>query len=451
MKRKLFKKYLSLLLMVLISIQFLVGCSSKTIDLNLYSEEFKENNIEELYIYENSINETALANDYILENIVLEDNTYEYKVEETIIAQSYIIEIQVGSTTEEEILKQLPPDIEEYDINWSKVISKFAIGTTVILAVGVVKLLYGESTYFLFASPITVTKEALISGAIGATLNQMHAVSLNKKSSYGVKKYAIEGFASGFMWGAITSSLKIYSKNFKLPKTLKLSNGDKVKIKMDGSVHDKSNNLIGKAIANKDTIFITNESDLSIITNAFNLKGKEVSEVLPSVLPRNSYLLLNNNKIINTDDFGLIYRELDVLLPNNLYTLNNHKYVTDNLGRIIKADSPNLELSSMPRSLIKDTLHKIGKGFEQNGDDRGHLIAHIFGGDNSMANIIPMDSNLNRGIYKAYEQMLAKGLKDGNKVSLTINVSYEGGSNRPSELLWIYTIGDELFEKVFTN
>lgn len=55
-----------------------------------------------------------------------------------------------------------------------------------------------------------------------------------------IKKYAIEGFADGYMWGAVTSVLSVMHKNFKLPKSLAMSSGKVGKIALDGTVLDRS-------------------------------------------------------------------------------------------------------------------------------------------------------------------------------------------------------------------
>lgn len=54
-------------------------------------------------------------------------------------------------------------------------------------------------------------------------------------------------------------------------------------------------------------------------------------------------------------------------------------------------------------------------------DDGGHLIATIFKGSGNMDNLVPMNSNLNRGEWKKLENEWANALNDGDKVRVKIN------------------------------
>lgn len=457
-----FNRYLALFLVFIICIQFTVGCSliSKTKESS--STLISEHAIKEVLIYEKYINQGKTTEEYIVENLLYEDEIYEYKINEDIISEAYIIKVIAGETTEEEILAQLPEDIEEYDIDWVKVISRFAVGTTIIIAVGVVNHVYGGSTYFVFGSPATVAKDALIGGAMGAAINEViNSIKDGKPTHKAIKKYAIEGFAEGYMWGAITSVLKVASKNFKMPKSLKFSDGKSVKIAVDGSVVDDTG-AVWKAYNQKDGIFLKMDGTKENIVRLFDSSGKELvkattddlTTIAVNILPPNTNFKLGTDKaakIYKTDDVGQIFRVDNELLPNTYYELNGYNYTTDDLGRIIKADFKKLKLKSEYRLGFADIMDDIGKGFNKTRDQRGHLIADRFGGDNSLANLVPMDENINLSEYKIIENLWAKSINEGKNVSGTIKMNYTGKSFRPKNFDISYDVGERLVNKLIQN
>ena len=146
------KRLCSLLLVFALCIQSLIGCGSDTdtdkrSSSNVYVEESV---IKEQTIAESTIDEKYLDEKYITENLIYEDGIYEYTIDENIISEAYIIEVTISEDVEEEILAQLPDDFSEYEIDWAAVIGKFAVGTTIIIATGIVQHSL-HSTYFLFA------------------------------------------------------------------------------------------------------------------------------------------------------------------------------------------------------------------------------------------------------------------------------------------------------------
>ncbi len=150
-----------------------------------------------------------------------------------------------------------------------------------------------------------------------------------------------------------------------------------------------------------------------------------------------------------TDDNGEIYKEGDHLLPNNSYEVNGYKYETDDQGRIVSAGGK-LRIAP-PSSREMDSMKKIGKGDEQEGDHRGHLIARWFGGSDKMENLVAMDGELNTGEYSKMEHELYSALNQGADVRLKVESVYEGSSNRPSEFRAIYQIDGDTTVKVFRN
>lgn len=385
-------------------------------------------------------------------------------MDENIISEAYIIEVTISEDVEEEIIAQLPDDFSEYEIDWAAVIGKFAVGTTIIIATGIVQH-YLHSTYFLFASPIKVTRDALIGGSMEAAIRvALEADKAGNNAEAAIKKYAIEGFADGYMWGAVTSVLSVMQKNFKLPKSLAMSSGKAGKIALDGTVLDEAGNELGKAYIGKEGIYVLKETATSTKIELFDVAGKQVvnataeqmAQIAKGTLPPNSIFRLGTSdtaKICRTDAAGIVYRINDELVPNITYKLGTVVYQTDDYGRIVKVtfDELTLKDADRPRKVIQNTLSEIGRGYEKVNDDRGHIIADRFNGNNSLANIVSMDSDLNRGEYKAMEDIWAESIKLGKNVSGTIELKYSGKSYRPDVLDVWYDIGEGSIEKVFSN
>lgn len=435
--------------------QILVGCSAQTekyTSANAASEKvFSEQTISEQYTSEDRLNE-----EFIAENLTYEDGIYEYRIEEEIVSEAYAFEIVVGDATEEEILTHLPDEISDYDIDWPKVIGKFAAGTAIIVAVGVIHHMSGGSTYFLFASPVTVAKDALLGGAIGAAMNEvLGAVKTGSVVEQSAKKYAIEGFAEGYMWGAISSVLKIAPQNIKRLKTFKLASGSKLRIHADGKVFDNAGQLIGEAYYDNEKIWHLVDKTSGVI-RLFDSAGKELASVAGTTLPPNATLALGtaaDAAVCYTDDAGKIFRVGSELKANITYNIGGHTYCTDDLGRITKVSFDGLKVKpeGTARETIADGMKEIGKGFAKATDDRGHLIADRFYGDNSLANIIAEDSTVNRGVIKQIENAWAECIQQGGNVSGTIEISYKGSSFRPDSLTYLYDMGDGLITSVIPN
>lgn len=159
------------------------------------------------------------------------------------------------------------------------------------------------------------------------------------------------------------------------------------------------------------------------------------------------------------DDNGKLYRIGNDLTPNNQYDLNGYSYKTDDMGRIKNAAGKLHLKEHQGRLAIEDSLNDIGKGDERATrdvmghplDDRGHLVGDQFGGAPSLGNLIPQDAKVNQGIYKNFEDRLAKQTKAGKDVKVDINVKYEGESRRPDSLIFKYSINVEKFVQIFPN
>jgi hypothetical protein len=277
--------------------------------------------------------------------------------------------------------------------------------------------------------------------------------------SNAITKYAIEGFADGYMWGAIASVTKIAAEDFKRLKAFKLATGGTAAIKPDGRVFDEVGKLIGQAFYEKRGLWYLLDSSSGVV-QVFDKAGKAVTDsaVLATIksLPSNTMLRLGTAvevTICYTDDLGQVFRIGDDLLPDLCYQMNGYTYYTDDLGRISKVVFDELKLKPEGRlSLhILDSKDAIGKGFEQITDDRGHLMADMFDGNNTLANIVPMEETVNRKKVKAIETGWQTCLKNGGHVQGSIELAYSGESFRPDNFKYIYDMGEGLVETLISN
>lgn len=154
---------------------------------------------------------------------------------------------------------------------------------------------------------------------------------------------------------------------------------------------------------------------------------------------------------MEVDDNGTPYRLDKNLLPENQYELNGYHYETDEMGRIVSAEGK-LHLKDREERLpIRDSIEDIGKGDQREGDDRGHLIGDQFDGTNGLENMIPQDAKINRIDFKNFENELAREVKSGNNVELSVRPVYDGDSRRPCAIVSIYCINREHYMRIFPN
>ena len=454
------KKTIAFLMAVVLLSQCLSGCGNSKQPSSQFTY-IPEQVINETFVDATAITEENITEQLVLENLKYEENTYELTIDESFFCEAYIIEVVVGTNTIEDLRSQLPADIDNYDIDWPAVIAKFAVGTAIIITVGIVHHYTKGATYYFFASPAKVAKDAFARGAMFAALNTVRNCKDGELPKAALKKYLVEGFADGYMWGAICSVGRTLLKNHKLPTTLKFLDGTKAKIKLDGSVVNTAGEVIGKAYYSAKGIFI--KSATGDIPYLFSTGGKQLADISLGLLaemakgrlPANTLFQLGLNEsaqTVMTDAAGTIFQVNGELLPNITYRLGQATYQTDSLGRIVKVAFEDLALKNRSGRLpILNTLQEIGRGFQKVGDDRGHLIADQFDGNNSLANIVAMNGDLNKGAYKAMEELWAEAIRNGQHVSGTIELVYSGSSFRPSTFEVAYSIGSELFTQLFSN
>ena len=126
--------------------------------------------------------------------------------------------------------------------------------------------------------------------------------------------------------------------------------------------------------------------------------------------------------------------------PNTRYIVDGNKiYDTDHLGRVVRVEAT-LKLDTLDRNTYQQL--KAGKqGID--GDEGGHLIASILNGSGEKINLLPMNSNLNRGVWKKLENGWAKSLQEGKTVKVKIEPLYEGTDIRPYKFRVSYSIDNK--------
>lgn len=99
---------------------------------------------------------------------------------------------------------------EEYDVDWVKVISQFAVGTTVVFITGILHLSSNQTTPVFFAATGELFVGSLTGAISGAATDALIAgmlATFEGQPKEGVFKSTIEGAASGYMWGAIVGAV----------------------------------------------------------------------------------------------------------------------------------------------------------------------------------------------------------------------------------------------------
>lgn len=156
-------------------------------------------------------------------------------------------------------------------------------------------------------------------------------------------------------------------------------------------------------------------------------------------------------KVNYFDDNGALYRIENDLIPDNQYELNGYRYQTDDKGRIVSAKGVLHMKDRDGRLPIRDSIEDIGKGDQQENDDRGHLIGDQFDGSNGLENMIPQDAGINRNDFKNFENELAAKVKVGDEVKVKIEPIYDRNSRRPIDIVVTYSINGVEDVRIFPN
>lgn len=224
MKKSMFIKKIILFIAL---ISFILSCNnSQNYNHNInannkrYSDIIFEDIIEENIINENVLEENILEENIIYENILEEDIIYETLIneieilenilDENVILESAIVEVSTIEELEGNIKNKEYSDDFWQDIDWAPVITKFAVGTSVIIITAVLSVATIDTPlHVVFLSSFKgAVKGASIGAPSGAAINSLTQIALNGGKIDGWQKYAIEGAADGFMWGSIMGAIE---------------------------------------------------------------------------------------------------------------------------------------------------------------------------------------------------------------------------------------------------
>ncbi|MDP9741219.1 UNVERIFIED_ORG: CxxC motif-containing protein [Bacillus sp. B2I3] len=140
------------------------------------------------------------------------------------------------------------------------------------------------------------------------------------------------------------------------------------------------------------------------------------------------------------------------LKPDIRYKTGEYDYFyeTDNVGRIVKFETENLQLTTRTDRLShsKNTPGKV-KG----QDHAGHLAGDRFGGSPKIDNLVSQLSDVNLKQYKKIEEEWAAALKETppKKVKVNVDIIYSGSDMRPEKFKVIYTIDGKRSSRVLEN
>lgn len=144
-----------------------------------------------------------------------------------------------------------------------------------------------------------------------------------------------------------------------------------------------------------------------------------------------------NIVVVDSGKKGAWNKTMNKPEPNTVYKVDGDKtFHTDAQGRTSLAAST---LSPTKNDRNGYQQCKAGK-CGNTGDEGGHLIASIFNGPGEKLNLVPMDGNLNKGVWKSMETTWAKALKDGKQVDVKIEPVYSGNNKRPDSFSVTYSV-----------
>ncbi|GHT84851.1 hypothetical protein FACS1894137_08390 [Spirochaetia bacterium] len=304
--------------------------------------------------------------------------------------------------------------VRELDIK--RIVTNVAIGAVLVLiCVSLPALAPGlapQAATILLAAP----SAALIGAATDAAIAGVFSYIRNDGDLQDVFYDSIEAGAEGFKYGAMFTAgagaftavkaartAQVAAKQVQTGKNAARQADDFVnKRDLDGSAKNRTNNVVNKKVPKPH----------------LNANG--------SIKPNQTYR------------FGTPPHE-------NIYV--GH---TDELGRIVRVEAPDLQLK--PQGRLRQNHNRKTPGKSQN-DNAGHLIGDQFDGSPDLDNIVSQSEKINSrgGAYNKLEDEWAKAIREGKQVKVSIEIEYAGGEMRPSAFHINYEIDGEFFQKTILN
>lgn len=141
--------------------------------------------------------------------------------------------------------------------------------------------------------------------------------------------------------------------------------------------------------------------------------------------------------------------ENGLLKPNITYKTGEHDYFyeTNADGFIARAFTTELKLK-VHDGRLDHNPNTYGK---QAGDHAGHLFGDRFGGSPELDNLVSQAKMVNLSEYKTIENQWATAIKNGQKVSVNIDIKYNDGNARPIAFDVLYYIDGKRYHQTITN
>ncbi|WP_027868621.1 DNA/RNA non-specific endonuclease [Eubacterium sp. AB3007] len=124
------------------------------------------------------------------------------------------------------------------------------------------------------------------------------------------------------------------------------------------------------------------------------------------------------------------------LKPNTEIKKGNFSVKTDAMGRPISNKIVDLQICEGREPLsqhLRDDSYRVG-------DQRGHLIADIFGGPASKENIVPQLGEVNQSQFKRVENHIRELKEAGHTVDYEVKSNYVGKDRRPTSAEFKITV-----------
>ena len=281
------KKGLCLTLIIAVFI-LCIGCSSTNTSLNSNNIDavITETIIPETIITETIQNEliqteTISSEEIIRQSLLLEEKITQELSSEKIIVESISVNYIMPEQFDDALFNSIDSEVLNYDINWPSVITKFAIGTGVILICFTITLAFSETPLagVLAFRTIPAAIGAISGGAIGGSIEAItNTISEGGKLDQ-VAKYSIEGIADGYMWGAITGAL-LAPKIESIQQSIKpLVNESGKQAKLVGIIFSK-NGIMGRLTKDGKYLSLFGKQKGTIRGNwLINNEGKTIGQI----------------------------------------------------------------------------------------------------------------------------------------------------------------------------
>lgn len=125
----------------------------------------------------------------------------------------------------------------------------------------------------------------------------------------------------------------------------------------------------------------------------------------------------------------------------------------DSLGRITEANATITKEMIGTGTGVSNSARAYVKAIGNKGDDAGHILAKILGGQGGKGNIFPQLKGINRGDYRAFEKQIRDLLKSGSgPLDLKWSFTYNGKGTRPTGIQYdVFKDGVKILDELFPN